>query len=233
MAICPADMNECKPKSKCLFGPNEGKAYNPKDPCCGQGVFNASICDCIDVGVWVATINTVGRANVSGVIYIAYEILEPYINEDGDVVTTQVTQYRDPEPLNPDVAIENVVPIGAGTGPLCSFDGLTCAYWPTVVDRTVSVKASVCDQNPVYYGGTGSGAVSLRRVYNGTRLGQFGYSMGPQTILADCAGNNPATQTFSFSFIGPGQISDYYDVVVNAFWRTAVLDDPTPDYPGP
>jgi hypothetical protein len=50
MAICPADMNDCKKKKKCLFGPNEGKAYNPSDPCCGQGEFDAATCDCGDLG---------------------------------------------------------------------------------------------------------------------------------------------------------------------------------------
>ena len=46
MAICAANMRECDKKAKCIFGPNEGQAYNPKDPCCGAGTFNASQCDC-------------------------------------------------------------------------------------------------------------------------------------------------------------------------------------------
>jgi len=46
MGICAADMKTCDKKNKCLFGPNEGLAYNPQDPCCGAGDFNASTCDC-------------------------------------------------------------------------------------------------------------------------------------------------------------------------------------------
>ena len=47
MAICEANMKECKKKNKCFFGPNEGKAYDPKDPCCGVGSFDQGTCDCI------------------------------------------------------------------------------------------------------------------------------------------------------------------------------------------
>lgn len=46
MAICNANMKDCDRKKKCLNGPNEGKAYNPKDPCCGVGTFNPLTCDC-------------------------------------------------------------------------------------------------------------------------------------------------------------------------------------------
>ena len=46
MAICAADMGSCDKKAKCIFGPNTGEAYNPKDPCCGQGVFDSTTCDC-------------------------------------------------------------------------------------------------------------------------------------------------------------------------------------------
>ena len=53
MAICPADMDDCFPKRKCIFGPNEGKAYNPNDPCCGVGVFDSSTCDCVIPNGWV------------------------------------------------------------------------------------------------------------------------------------------------------------------------------------
>jgi len=45
MGVC-ADMETCDKKAKCLFGPNEGKAYNPKDPCCGSGNFDPETCDC-------------------------------------------------------------------------------------------------------------------------------------------------------------------------------------------
>ena len=48
MAICPADMTDCKRKKKCLFGPNEGSAYDPDDPCCGRGEFDPGTCDCIN-----------------------------------------------------------------------------------------------------------------------------------------------------------------------------------------
>lgn len=46
MSVCAADMSKCDLKRKCISGPNEGTAYNPKDPCCGQGKFNEDICDC-------------------------------------------------------------------------------------------------------------------------------------------------------------------------------------------
>ena len=51
MSIC-VDMNECNKKKKCLFGPNEGKAYNPSDPCCGAGVFDNASCDCVPETAW-------------------------------------------------------------------------------------------------------------------------------------------------------------------------------------
>ena len=49
MGICAANMKECNKKAKCLFGPNEGEAYNPKDPCgCITGsLFDSDSCDCI------------------------------------------------------------------------------------------------------------------------------------------------------------------------------------------
>lgn len=53
MAICAADMKKCNKKAKCLFGPNEGEAYDPKDPCCGTGEFDSLKCDCIVNNGWV------------------------------------------------------------------------------------------------------------------------------------------------------------------------------------
>lgn len=46
MSVCPANMRNCDRKKKCLFGPNQGIAYNPKDPCCGAGTFDEETCDC-------------------------------------------------------------------------------------------------------------------------------------------------------------------------------------------
>ena len=47
MAVCAANMRKCDEKKRCQFGPNKGKAYSAKDPCCGQGKFDSTICDCI------------------------------------------------------------------------------------------------------------------------------------------------------------------------------------------
>ena len=52
MSICAADMRSCDKKAKCLFGPNEGQAYNPKAPCCGMGLFDSASCDCIPATAW-------------------------------------------------------------------------------------------------------------------------------------------------------------------------------------
>ena len=41
------DMDTCNKKEKCLFGPNEGEAYDPKNPCGGVGSFDDEICDCV------------------------------------------------------------------------------------------------------------------------------------------------------------------------------------------
>ena len=62
MAICAANMRECDKKAKCAFGPNEGQAYNPKSPCCGQGEFDEDTCDCIleCSKYWLATISSAG-----------------------------------------------------------------------------------------------------------------------------------------------------------------------------
>lgn len=45
MALLPADMENCAPKSKCLTGINEGTAYDPAVPC-ANGNFNPVTCDC-------------------------------------------------------------------------------------------------------------------------------------------------------------------------------------------
>lgn len=61
MGICAANMKKCDKKAKCIFGPNEGKAYDPKDPCCGQGTFNAGTCDCdLPEGYWVVYVEQLG-----------------------------------------------------------------------------------------------------------------------------------------------------------------------------
>lgn len=73
MGICAANMEECDIKKKCIFGPNEGQAYNPSDPCCGQGEFDAATCDCVDAcygpGVylitWTANYTKTARTNCS------------------------------------------------------------------------------------------------------------------------------------------------------------------------
>ena len=47
MPLCPPDMNVCTPKTRCSRGPNEGQVYDPEDPCCGSGFFDAWECDCV------------------------------------------------------------------------------------------------------------------------------------------------------------------------------------------
>lgn len=47
MALCTANMRSCDPKNRCQIGPNKGQAYSVKNPCCGQGVFNKDLCDCV------------------------------------------------------------------------------------------------------------------------------------------------------------------------------------------
>ena len=46
MALPAASMDDCTPKERCIFGPNEGQAYDALDPCQGSGVFNSLTCDC-------------------------------------------------------------------------------------------------------------------------------------------------------------------------------------------
>lgn len=46
MALRPADMEVCTPKSRCTYGPNAGQAYDPSNPCNEGSVFNAATCDC-------------------------------------------------------------------------------------------------------------------------------------------------------------------------------------------
>lgn len=53
MALPDADMTSCSEKRRCLSGPNKGKAYDPNNPCRGQGTFDPSKCDCQSmVGTW-------------------------------------------------------------------------------------------------------------------------------------------------------------------------------------
>ena len=51
MSVC-VDMNTCSKKTKCLFGPNQGQAYDPNNPCCGLGAFDAATCDCVPQAAW-------------------------------------------------------------------------------------------------------------------------------------------------------------------------------------
>jgi len=46
MALKAPDMDKCTPKRKCLGGPNDGIAYDPRDPCPAGSIFNSSLCDC-------------------------------------------------------------------------------------------------------------------------------------------------------------------------------------------
>jgi hypothetical protein len=46
MALPAANMDDCTPKKRCIFGPNEGQAYDALDPCQGSGIFNSLTCDC-------------------------------------------------------------------------------------------------------------------------------------------------------------------------------------------
>ena len=52
MAICPPNMRKCDLKKKCLYGPNEGDAYDPKGPCdcIPNSLFDDNNCDCITRG---------------------------------------------------------------------------------------------------------------------------------------------------------------------------------------
>eukprot|EP00919_Chromeraceae_sp_WS-2016_P079823 GHVR01188851.1.p1 GENE.GHVR01188851.1~~GHVR01188851.1.p1 ORF type:complete len:190 (+),score=11.71 GHVR01188851.1:980-1549(+) len=47
MPFIPADMQSCKKKERCLFGPNEGIAYDPGNECESGETFDPSTCSCI------------------------------------------------------------------------------------------------------------------------------------------------------------------------------------------
>ena len=49
MAINPAPMDQCTLKARCLTGPNQGLAYNAKDPCPAGHQFVAAVCDCFPI----------------------------------------------------------------------------------------------------------------------------------------------------------------------------------------
>ena len=46
MAINPAPMDQCQKKARCQNGPNQGLAYDAKNPCPVDQQFVADICDC-------------------------------------------------------------------------------------------------------------------------------------------------------------------------------------------
>jgi len=53
MVLPTPDMSSCKKKLRCLTGVNEGKAYDPEDPCPGYGPFDPVKCDCQSMlGTW-------------------------------------------------------------------------------------------------------------------------------------------------------------------------------------
>ena len=49
MAINPAPMGQCNKKTRCVTGPNQGLAYDPKDPCPPGHELAEDICDCCSV----------------------------------------------------------------------------------------------------------------------------------------------------------------------------------------
>ena len=46
MAINPAPMDQCQKKARCQNGPNQGLAYDAKNPCPADQQFVDEICDC-------------------------------------------------------------------------------------------------------------------------------------------------------------------------------------------
>lgn len=50
MAIIPAPMNQCVKKARCQNGPNQGLAYDAKNPCATGTQFVGEICDCCPIG---------------------------------------------------------------------------------------------------------------------------------------------------------------------------------------
>lgn len=50
MAIIPAPMDQCAKKSRCQNGPNQGLAYDAKNPCVAGQQFVRDICDCCPEG---------------------------------------------------------------------------------------------------------------------------------------------------------------------------------------
>ena len=47
MAIIPANMDDCGPKRKCIWGDNEGLAYTPGAECPPCETFSEALCDCV------------------------------------------------------------------------------------------------------------------------------------------------------------------------------------------
>lgn len=114
MSVCAANMEECNVKAKCAFGVNEGKTYNPKDPCCGNGVFSKELCDCIPdcsrsflvsyLQTVVTDIQCGGNCTTGGsAFYSVYHQLpaSDYLwNPDGVFSHQSISQFCDSGPVN-------------------------------------------------------------------------------------------------------------------------------------
>lgn len=237
MSICAANMKSCDKKAKCLFGPNEGKAYNPKNPCCGLGTFDSSICDCtLNGGIYFVSVELSAGIDQRGpVAYSYFHIDNPYFGEDGNVISQAIGLHvlgspnSDWDRCRTDTSYCN----GSAGSPLIAIYETPClaenfsenelmltyndsvAFWqpwwiPEEYGR--GICSWTCNGSGDYQAPSGYPYLQISR-YSGLRLlnTQVIRVFEPDADNMKCSGELVVTYRPSeITYIGPGNLEDYF-----------------------
>ena len=221
------DFSTCEPKAVCCAdgNPLSRVVYPPGDPCLPGYNFNESKCRCeSDASVYAVNLVTAGSRNSDGTRCYVIGLRAPFFS-GLSLVESGIFQI--------------LQPVGSFPG---TFSPSGNGYSTTIQSRSVVItNQDACDNNPNYFAGTLSGAVSARSyIGNVDTGGRQSYTMQPSILTDDCPINTPATQSISVTYIGPGEVTDWYSPnrlqissSVTDFLGAEVLDCLGPDRPGP
>lgn len=219
----PANFDDCSNKCVCKYSECEGIAYNCADPC-GNGDpsrFNRATCTCKSGGVYKVTQVRSGQANLqnNGTFCYLVQFPEPFFDGNGRSAEYRWLQQLQDWPVGPGdegSAFEVLEPDldGPPSGFISDNTGSpTNVYaWDGGTITSIAVPTSAyCAANPTAALGHSNGRIAFGLVYNGTNIDAVKYTpFGINGIR--CSVSRRGVVTTSREYIGPGFVSDYYNI---------------------
>ena len=219
----PANFDNCDDKCVCRYSDCQDIAYNCSDPC-GNGdpsTFNKATCTCKTAGVYLVTQVRAGQNNpqANGTRCYLVEFPAPYFDDMGrsaEVRWMKLLQKWSGGPGTPGSAYSVLEPNTDDdpSGFVYDSTGSPSNVYPwsgSTSNSAIRSSDTYCENSPDSVLAHNNGVVCFGAVYDGTNISTLKF-IPYATNAVVCTVSRTGTVSTSRQYIGPGRISDYYNM---------------------